>query len=86
MPSPRRDFLKELLAAGTLPDLIASLGGRRTMGVLLNRDAAAADTLKGVDLRGVRCGGDARHVGHRPSEKNRHNDQECAGVNASARR
>ena len=24
--SPRRDFLKELLAAGTLPGLIASLG------------------------------------------------------------
>ncbi len=48
MSSPRRDFLKELLAARTLPDLIASLGGRRTMGVLLNRDAATVGILKGV--------------------------------------
>jgi hypothetical protein len=85
MSSPRRDFLKELLAAGTLPDLIASPGARTTMGALLNRDAAAADT-KGRELRDVRWGSNAYHAGHRPSEKNQDNDQKCAGVNASARR
>ena len=39
------------------------------MGALLNRDAAAADTLKGVDLRDVRWGSDAYHAVHKCSEK-----------------
>lgn len=40
MSSPRRDFLKELLAAGTLPGLIASPGVGRAMGALLDQDNA----------------------------------------------
>jgi len=40
MSSPRRDFLKELLAAGTLPGLIASPGIGRAMGALLDQDNA----------------------------------------------
>lgn len=40
MSSPRRDFLKGLLAAGTLQGLIASPGVSPAMGVLLNQDSA----------------------------------------------
>jgi hypothetical protein len=40
MSSPRRDFLKELLAAGTLPGLIASPGFGRSMDALLDQDNA----------------------------------------------
>ncbi|MGC9993993.1 MAG: hypothetical protein ABSE79_01630 [Terriglobia bacterium] len=40
MSSPRRDFLKELLAVGTLPGLIASPGFGRSMDALLDQDNA----------------------------------------------
>jgi hypothetical protein len=38
MSSPRRNFLKELLAVGTLPGLIASPGVGQAMGALLDQD------------------------------------------------
>jgi hypothetical protein len=40
MSSSRRDFVKELLAAGTLPGLIVSPGVGRAMAALLNEDDA----------------------------------------------
>ncbi len=40
MSDIRRDFLKELLAAGTLPGLIASMGIGRAMGAALDQESA----------------------------------------------
>ena len=40
MSSPRRDFLKELLAVGTLPGLLSSPGVGRGMAALLDQDNA----------------------------------------------